>query len=169
MNPVLRFLHFWYDFIVGDDWTVAVTVVVAVGLTDLLAHRDGSVVCVEGSASDAELLRAEDGTLAHTNHYVTDRMRGYEGDTVYAESSAVRYRRARSLLEEMREGGTPVTPDSMRIAISDHEGEPSICRHGHEGADVKTVFWCVADVTDGRVAYGRGNPCDSMEQEMALF
>jgi hypothetical protein len=26
------------------------------------------------------------------------------------------------------------------------------------------VFWCVADVTDGVIRYGRGNPCDSTEQ-----
>jgi isopenicillin-N N-acyltransferase like protein len=136
--------------------------------SNVLAHRDGSVVCVEGSASDAELLRADDGMLAHTNHYVSERMLGYEGDPVYAESSAVRYRRARALLDEMRASGAPVTMESMRAAISDHEGEPSICRHEREGSDVKTVFWCVADVTAGRVAYGRGNPCDSVEQEMAL-
>ena len=119
--------------------------------SNVLAHRDGSVVCVEGSASDAELLRADDGTLAHTNHYVSDRMLGYEGDPEYAESSAVRYRRARALLDEMRASGTPVTMESMRAAISDHEGDPSICRHETEGSDVKTVFWCVADVTAGRV------------------
>jgi isopenicillin-N N-acyltransferase-like protein len=136
--------------------------------SNVLAHRDGSVVCVEGSASDAELMRADDGTLAHTNHYVTDRMLGYEGAPEYAKSSAVRYRRARTLLDGMREGGTPVTMESMRTAISDHEGDPSICRHEREGSDVKTVFWCVADVTAGRVAYGHGNPCDSVEQEMAL-
>jgi hypothetical protein len=35
---VLRFCRFWYDFIVGDDWSVAVTVVVAVGATYALAH-----------------------------------------------------------------------------------------------------------------------------------
>jgi len=29
----------------------------------------------------------------------------------------------------------------------------------------KTVFWCVADVTEMRILYGRGNPCDSTEQE----
>jgi isopenicillin-N N-acyltransferase like protein len=136
--------------------------------SDVLAHRDGSVVCVEGSATDAELIRPADGALAHTNHYVTDRMLRYEGDTEYAESSAVRYRRARALLDQMRASGDPVTVDSMRTAISDHEGEPSICRHEREGSDVKTVFWCVADVTEGRVAYGRGNPCDSVEQEMSL-
>jgi isopenicillin-N N-acyltransferase-like protein len=135
---------------------------------NVLAHRDGGVVCVEGSASDAELLRASDGMLAHTNHYVTDRMAVYEGDTEYAESSAVRYRRARALLDEMRTSGTPVTMESMRAAISDHVGMPSICRHEQQGSDVKTVFWCVADVTAGRIAYGRGNPCDSVEQEMAL-
>ena len=32
------FLHFWYDFIVGDDATVAIGVVLALGLTALLAH-----------------------------------------------------------------------------------------------------------------------------------
>jgi isopenicillin-N N-acyltransferase like protein len=136
--------------------------------SNVLAHRDGSVVCVEGSASDAELIRADDGMLVHTNHYVTDRMAEYEGDPVYAESSAVRYRRARALLDNMRTSDTPVTMESMRAAISDHEGTPSICRHEQEGSEVKTVFWCVADVTAGRIAYGRGNPCDSVEQEMAL-
>ena len=136
--------------------------------SDVLAHRDGSVICVEGSATDAELMRPADGALAHTNHYVTDRMLRYEGDTAYAESSAVRYRRARTLLDGMRSSGAPVTVESMRAAISDHEGDPSICRHEREGSDVKTVFWCVADVTEGHVTYGRGNPCDSVEQEMSL-
>ncbi|WP_211265746.1 hypothetical protein [Actinacidiphila oryziradicis] len=37
MNPIMRFLHFWYDFVVGDDWTVAVGVVVALIVTALLA------------------------------------------------------------------------------------------------------------------------------------
>jgi hypothetical protein len=37
VNPIMRFLHFWYDFVVGDDWTVAVGVVVALVVTALLA------------------------------------------------------------------------------------------------------------------------------------
>lgn len=32
-----RFLHFWWDFIVGDDWRVAAGIAVALGLTALLA------------------------------------------------------------------------------------------------------------------------------------
>jgi len=31
---------FWYDFLVGDDWTIAIAVVASVGLTVLAAHRD---------------------------------------------------------------------------------------------------------------------------------
>ena len=38
----MRFLRsfgaFWYDFIVGDDWQIAVIVVVALALTAVLAH-----------------------------------------------------------------------------------------------------------------------------------
>jgi hypothetical protein len=31
---------FWWDFVVGDDWRVAVGVVVALAATAALAHRD---------------------------------------------------------------------------------------------------------------------------------
>ena len=33
MNRIKAFGGFWYDFIVGDDWRVAVAVVVAMGIT----------------------------------------------------------------------------------------------------------------------------------------
>ena len=38
MKYALSFFRFWYDFIVGDDWTVAVAVVTALALIALLAH-----------------------------------------------------------------------------------------------------------------------------------
>jgi hypothetical protein len=34
---VKRFAKFWWDFLVGDDWRVAVGIAVALGLTALLA------------------------------------------------------------------------------------------------------------------------------------
>jgi uncharacterized membrane protein len=34
---VKRFGRFWWDFVVGDDWLVAVGIVIAFGLTALLA------------------------------------------------------------------------------------------------------------------------------------
>jgi len=36
---VRTFLRFWYDFIVGDDWTIAAGVVAALAVTALLAHH----------------------------------------------------------------------------------------------------------------------------------
>ena len=32
---------FWYDFVIGDDWRVAVVVVAALALTALLVHAAG--------------------------------------------------------------------------------------------------------------------------------
>jgi len=37
---IVGFGRFWYDFIVGDDWMVAVVVAIAVGVTYALAHAD---------------------------------------------------------------------------------------------------------------------------------
>jgi isopenicillin-N N-acyltransferase-like protein len=131
----------------------------------ILSHRDGGVVNVEGSATDAELIRpGRDGTLAHTNHYVSARMLPYEGDPEYAAGSAVRYRRA---LEWLAPG--QITQHILRRALQDHTGAPhSLCRHPEHGAKSKTVFWCLSDVTEGAVTYGRGNPCDSVDQHYAF-
>jgi isopenicillin-N N-acyltransferase like protein len=135
---------------------------------NVLSHADGSVANVEGSATDAEVTGLDEaGTLAHTNHYVCERMRRYEGDPEYAVRSNVRYERARALLAE-RAGA--ITADVMRTLLADHESAPDcLCRHPDRfGGEAKTVFWCVADVTARRITFGRGNPCDSEAQEYAF-
>ena len=39
MSRFKDFGLFWYDFIVGDDWIMAVGVIFALGITALLAHN----------------------------------------------------------------------------------------------------------------------------------
>lgn len=131
----------------------------------VLADRSGRVVNVEGSATDAELTEPDErGHLAHTNNYVCERMLSYEGDLDYAPRSNTRCVRARELLGAQQEGA--ITEERLRGFLSDHENAPDcICRHPDRfGGESKTVFWCVADVTEGRITYGRGNPCDSRAQ-----
>ncbi len=41
MSWLIRFGRFWYDFIVGDDWHVAVLVVAGLALTAILVHAVG--------------------------------------------------------------------------------------------------------------------------------
>jgi hypothetical protein len=38
VNRIRSFLAFWYDFVVGDDWRVAVGVVLTLAVTAALAH-----------------------------------------------------------------------------------------------------------------------------------
>jgi len=38
MRSLIKFGEFWYDFIVGDDWTIAVGVIAAVAVTAGAAH-----------------------------------------------------------------------------------------------------------------------------------
>jgi isopenicillin-N N-acyltransferase-like protein len=126
----------------------------------VLAHRDGTAANVEASATSAGVDEpGADGFLTHTNHYAREDMRSFERAGDY-ESSCTRLDRARELA-----GDGSFTVERLRDVLSDHEnGENAICRHGDEPKAIKTVFWCVADVTAGEIAYGRGNPCDSEAQ-----
>jgi hypothetical protein len=40
MKYLRSFGRFWWNFIVGDDWRVALGVAIALALTALLAHED---------------------------------------------------------------------------------------------------------------------------------
>jgi isopenicillin-N N-acyltransferase-like protein len=136
---------------------------------NVLTSADGGVANVEGSATDAEVTGLDEaGHLAHTNHYVCDRMKPFEGDPGYAVHSQIRFDRGRELLAAQEPGS--ITMEGLRAMLADHETKPdSLCRHPGSGrSTTKTVFWCVADVTEGRVLYGRGNPCDSVAQTYAF-
>lgn len=130
----------------------------------VLADSRGSGVNVEASATDHEIwLPDRRGAIVHTNHYVSDRMAGYEADQPYAVRSARRLDRARQLLAE--HGSAPLDQQALMAILSDHlNGQDAICRHPAGETGTKTVFWCVADVTDGRIDYGLGNPCRSRPQ-----
>jgi len=39
MRAIRGFLSFWYDFIVGDDATIAIGVVISIAVAALLAHH----------------------------------------------------------------------------------------------------------------------------------
>ena len=125
----------------------------------VLAHADGSAANVEASATSSRTEQTRGGFLTHTNHYTNTDMKPFEREGDY-ESSCARLDRARELAV-----GDGFTVETLREILSDHEnGENAICRHGDGPKVVKTVFWCVADVTAGEITYGRGNPCDSEAQ-----
>jgi hypothetical protein len=41
VNQVRAFGRFWWNFVVGDDWRVAVLIALAIGATAALAHVGG--------------------------------------------------------------------------------------------------------------------------------
>ena len=43
MKPLTTFARFWYDFIVGDDWRLAVGTVAAMIVITIAANRDMNV------------------------------------------------------------------------------------------------------------------------------
>ena len=128
--------------------------------------QDDVVMSIEGSATAAEpIAPAEDGTLAHTNHYVHPEMVDFEASES-SEGSNARLQRAKELMTESLEEA--VTRTRLREILSDHEGSEPLCRHGRAPGDSQTAFWCIADVTARTVMYGRGNPCDS-EAQLYVF
>jgi hypothetical protein len=43
MSRLRSFGRFWWDFVVGDDWRVAVGIAVALAFTDVLTRRGADV------------------------------------------------------------------------------------------------------------------------------
>jgi isopenicillin-N N-acyltransferase-like protein len=129
---------------------------------NLIAHRDGTIVNVEGSATDHALLYARDGWTVHTNHYVAPSMLRYEEDPADTHGSALRYRRAQELMET-RDG--PVTPGMLRGFLADRANAPD-CLCKIDGP-TRTVFWCVIGLSEGQIAYGR-NPQAPEDQRFAF-
>jgi hypothetical protein len=58
MRYIVAFFKFWYDFIVGDDWTIAVAVAVAIAITVCLVQSWWMLPLAAIVALGASLWRA---------------------------------------------------------------------------------------------------------------
>jgi isopenicillin-N N-acyltransferase-like protein len=138
-----------------------------------IAHSSGEMYCVEGTATDFEVLYPEDGYLVHANHYLHPRLAPYEtafGGNGVRTISVVRYHRALRLLRA-RLG--EVTKETLIDIMNDHVNRPgSICRHAErdkpEHDRVKTTFAVVLDPVNKRMHLCVGNPCEGKFEEHRL-
>lgn len=134
----------------------------AAGYNHLLAHESGEMYNVEVSARRFGLLYAEEGYLAHTNHYLDRGMQAIEREPDELVGTRVRYFRAMRLLKE-----TPLhTIKSLKSIQRDHINFPnSICNHAIEDEipmdREKTINALVIDLSARVMHIAWGNPCES--------
>lgn len=134
----------------------------AAGYNHLLTHGSGEMYNVEVSARRFALLYAEDGYLAHTNHYLDFNMQAIEDEPDELISSHVRYFRALRLLKQTSRH----TLKTLQNLQRDHINHPdSICNHALNYPDPrdrqKTINALVIDLTAGVMHLAWGNPCQN--------
>ncbi|MEI8132280.1 MAG: C45 family peptidase [Leptolinea sp.] len=134
----------------------------AAGYNHLLAHESGEMYNVEVSARRFAVLYAENGMIAHTNHYLDRAMQEVEDESDELISTRVRYFRARRLLEQTNKH----TIQTMQSVLRDHVNYPdSICNHAIDDIDPldreKTITSLVMDLTARQMHVAWGNPCEN--------
>ena len=134
----------------------------AAGYNHLLVHESGELYSVEVSARKFEILHGTDGYMTHTNHYLSQSMKGVERQPEELLSSRVRYFRANRLLRQSSEH----TIKSLQTIQQDHVNLPnSICNHNSGGEDPldreSTICALVIDLTAREMHIAWGNPCQN--------
>jgi isopenicillin-N N-acyltransferase-like protein len=134
----------------------------AAGYNHLLAHESGELYNVEVSARRFAIQAADDGYLAHTNHYLDPQMQAIESEPDELVSTRVRYFRALRLLKQTDRHSI----ESLQAIQRDHINFPnSICNHATEDTvpldREKTVNALIIDLTTRTMHLAWGNPCEN--------
>jgi isopenicillin-N N-acyltransferase-like protein len=135
----------------------------AAGYNHLIVHVSGEMYNVEVSAEDFDVVYGMDGMLAHTNNYLSRRMRAIEKDSEELISSRVRYNRAIRLMRSQR---GKLSLKSFQAILSDHVNYPqSICNHVDENDSPlerqQTIASLLIDLTTQTMYVASGPPCQS--------
>jgi isopenicillin-N N-acyltransferase-like protein len=155
---------------VGDAFGALVFSDRACGMNYQLAAASGVAWCAEVSAGDYDLL-AIDGAIAHTNHYLSPRMRAYETPGWLSHGgSYVRLFVASRLLAANRGS---ISLDMLKELTRDHTNYPRcICAHGFEDEDetraLSTIAAVIYDLTDKKMYACHGHPCTNAYTNIAL-
>jgi isopenicillin-N N-acyltransferase-like protein len=154
---------------IGEAIRACVPKLRAGGYSYLLADSNGELYSVETSATTHDITYGEQGWLAHTNHYLSPRMKALEEPGTYAGSN-VRLNRARRLLQAQLGN---ITVESLQALLRDHVNFPdSICAH-EDPADSphergQTLVSLVMDLTERVLWPAPGPPCEGEYVAYAL-
>ncbi|MCL5074612.1 MAG: C45 family peptidase [Chloroflexi bacterium] len=143
----------------------------ASGINYLLADATDQVLSLETTATNYEPLYPTKGIIAHTNHYLTPILRGYERFRLpYSHDSLFRYNRMQNLLED-KVGN--ITMEDLKTFTKDHVNYPfSICRHEGEHVEepllTETIASLIIDPSMPSLVVTAGNPCEREYQAFSL-
>lgn len=135
----------------------------AAGYNHLIVHVSGEMYNVEVSAEDFDVVYGIDGMLAHTNNYLSRRMRAIEKDSDELIASRVRYNRAIRLMRSQR---GKLSLKAFKAFLSDHVNYPqSICNHIDESEPPlerqQTIASLLIDLTTRTMGVAWGPPCQT--------
>lgn len=133
----------------------------AAGYNHLIADRSGEIYNIEVSARHFATMYGIKGYLAHTNNYLTQRMKKLEHKTEDRISTRVRYNRATRLLRNTRKHSL----NSIKEILVDHMNYPnSICSHSDPTDSPldrqKTIASIIMDLNALEMQVCWGNPCE---------
>lgn len=139
----------------------------------MIGHKNGECVDIEIENEDFDVLYPKDGILVHTNHFVSPRL------PILPRKDTCKYKftdsftslgRADKLL---RKKGKEISETDIMEVLRDHVEYPSsICRHDDmeqpKGKRMGTVFSMVVNLTEGKIYFCKGNPCEKSYEEYQI-
>jgi isopenicillin-N N-acyltransferase-like protein len=131
----------------------------------LLASDQGDIVDLEVTLDDIDIHYAEEGILAHANHFKTTRFRSTDLAPEYWPDSYIRCQRLFQLMKNHR---GRLSVDVMKQLLQDHNNHPnSICRHPDPrnplpmGRMIKTLVSLINCPKERKAHIALGNPCEN--------
>lgn len=138
----------------------------------MIARAGGEAVDLETSPVEDHLIWPEDGTLAHTNHYLRlcQDMRDRKPVMDQYPSTFIRQRRIAQGLKARNRG---LDANGIQDIFKDHFDYPfSVCIHENTKLDPKLYFiTCMSIVMNldkQLICYTKGNPCCNPVHELEL-
>lgn len=168
-RPGIIYLALLHEALAQESWDDAAAALIGPGRASghnyLVSDSDGQLANIETTATEHALFPVETGVYVHTNHYLSERLQALEDPQTDPSSTRHRLKRAGQRLAQEQQ---PFTPESLRLALSDHDGDDlCICRHGTE-RNVRSCAFVVADPA-GRSLWARlGPPCEGTLEKYSL-
>jgi isopenicillin-N N-acyltransferase-like protein len=141
------------------------------GMNYVLMDESGEILDIETTATKYEIIYGFKGYIAHSNHFMTAKLKSFERLPLPVVDSIVRLNRVNRLLSEPE--GT-ITLDKVKEIFQDHVNYPnSMCRHGDERIPetlrMKTLVSIIMNPKVRKVWFTLGNPCENPYLEEAIY